>query len=206
MSCILIWPFTCHSQALEWFCKITWSALWTTFNSVCHTCVKECYKKQIAAILQTSYLNGFWFHRQRQWVKSCCIRRFGITYISCNVRFLLHNPCGLRSIIYWGFNSPRLGDIFIHHWTGLSLLPVWHQAIILTNAGLIIRLSGTNIPGNWIKIPNFSHKIKYLNMSTKYWAILFENMNKCLWFLTLVWRLPVVPWFKPLSGGILKKI
>ena len=61
-------------------------------------------------------------------------------------------------------NSSPLSDayesvIWVSIGSGNGLLPVWHQAITLTNAGLLSsRLLGINFSESWIRILSFSFK------------------------------------------------
>ena len=90
--------------------------------------------------------------------------------ISLRLRWYRFDLYGLMGLTHWG----RVTHICVINLTIIGsdngLSPGRRQAIILTNAGiLLIRTLGTNFSGIWSKIHTFSFKKMHFKMSSAKW-------------------------------------
>ena len=106
----------------------------------------------------------------------------------------------LLQLSHWG----RVMHICIRKLTIIGsdngLSPGWHQAIIWTNAGiLLIEHLGTNFSEILIKINTFSFKKMYLKISSRKWRPFCLSLNvllQCACNILLCWTLTSMGWSK----------
>ena len=100
-----------------------------------------------------------------------------LTFV-CNLMILRYDKCDLPSLTHWG----RVTHICVAYLTIIAsdngLSPSRRQAIIRTNAGLLlIGPLGTNFNENLIEILTFSFKKMRLKMSSGKWRPFCHGLN-----------------------------